>query len=85
MTILLARILARLVPPRIDGRELWKNLYKMGVKSLPDRGRDPRLFTGAIMVIQAAPLVKRLRRARPPRLGRRLRNAARDRRRCSLR
>ena len=35
MTILLARVLARLVPPRVDSRELLKNLYKMGVKSLP--------------------------------------------------
>jgi phospholipid/cholesterol/gamma-HCH transport system permease protein len=58
MTILLARILVRLAPPRIDGQELWKNLYKMGVKSLPIVVVTA-LFTGAIMVIQAATIVKR--------------------------
>lgn len=58
MTVLFARILARMVPPRIDGRELWKNLYKMGVKSLPIVVVTA-LFTGAIMVTQAATIVKR--------------------------
>lgn len=58
MALLLARILARLVPPRIDGRELVKNLYKMAVKSLPIVVVTA-LFTGAIMVIQAATIVKR--------------------------
>ena len=58
MTILLVRVLARLVPPRVDARELLKNLYKMGVKSLPIVAVTA-LFTGAIMVIQAAAIVKR--------------------------
>ena len=58
MTILLARVVARVVPPRIDSRELLKNLYKMGVKSLPIVAVTA-LFTGAIMVIQAATIVKR--------------------------
>lgn len=58
MTILLVRIFARLLPPRIDARELWKNLYKMAVKSLPIVAVTA-LFTGAIMVIQAATIVKR--------------------------
>jgi len=58
MTILLARVISRLVPPRLDGRELWKNLYKMAVKSLPIVVVTA-LFTGAIMVIQAATIVKR--------------------------
>ena len=58
MTILLARVIARTVPPRIDSRELLKNLYKMGVKSLPIVAVTA-LFTGAIMVIQAATIVKR--------------------------
>jgi phospholipid/cholesterol/gamma-HCH transport system permease protein len=58
MTILLVRILTRTVPPRMDGRELWKNLYKMAVKSLPIVVVTA-LFTGAIMVIQAATIVKR--------------------------
>ncbi len=58
MTVLLARVLTRMVPPRIDSRELLKNLYKMGVKSLPIVAVTA-LFTGAIMVIQAATIVKR--------------------------
>lgn len=58
MTILLARIVARFFPPRLDGAELWKNLYKMAVKSLPIVVVTA-LFTGAIMVIQAATIVKR--------------------------
>jgi phospholipid/cholesterol/gamma-HCH transport system permease protein len=58
MTILLVRILARIFPPRLDARELWKNLYKMAVKSLPIVAVTA-IFTGAIMVIQAATIVKR--------------------------
>jgi len=58
MVILLVRIFLRLLPPRVDGRELWKNLYKMAVKSLPIVVVTA-LFTGAIMVIQAATIVKR--------------------------
>jgi phospholipid/cholesterol/gamma-HCH transport system permease protein len=58
MTILLVRILMRLFPPRLDSAELWKNLYKMAVKSLPIVVVTA-LFTGAIMVIQAATIVKR--------------------------
>jgi phospholipid/cholesterol/gamma-HCH transport system permease protein len=58
MTILLARVLHRTVPPRVDGREVWRNLYRMAVKSLPIVVVTA-LFTGAIMVIQAATIVKR--------------------------
>jgi phospholipid/cholesterol/gamma-HCH transport system permease protein len=58
MTILFVRIFARFFPPRLDSRELWKNLYKMAVKSLPIVVVTA-LFTGAIMVIQAATIVKR--------------------------
>src|SRR3954452_12059051 len=58
MTILFVRILARTIPPKVDSRELIKNLYKMGVKSLPIVAVTA-LFTGAIMVIQAATIVKR--------------------------
>jgi phospholipid/cholesterol/gamma-HCH transport system permease protein len=58
MTILLVRVLARIVVPRVDGRELWKSLYKMAVKSLPIVVVTA-LFTGAIMVIQAATIVQR--------------------------
>jgi len=58
MTILLVRCLSRIFTLRIDGAEVWKNLYKMGVKSLPIVAVTA-LFTGAIMVIQAATIVKR--------------------------
>lgn len=59
MGVLLARIAVRLVPPRFDYPELKRNLYKMSVKSLPIVVVTA-LFTGAIMIIQAAPIVKRL-------------------------
>ena len=58
MGILLGRCMARLVRFDLDGRELLKNLYKMAVKSLPIVVVTA-LFTGAIMVIQAAVIVKR--------------------------
>jgi phospholipid/cholesterol/gamma-HCH transport system permease protein len=54
--ILLGRIITR--AHRLDGRELMKNLYKMGVKSLPIVAVTA-VFTGAIMVVQAAVIVKR--------------------------
>lgn len=61
MGLLLGRILSRIFafPPKVDGPELKRNLHKMGVKSLPIVVVTA-LFTGAIMVIQAAPLVKRV-------------------------
>lgn len=59
MGVLLGKIVVRLFPPRIDTYELRRNLYKMSVKSLPIVVVTA-LFTGAIMVIQAAPIVKRL-------------------------
>jgi phospholipid/cholesterol/gamma-HCH transport system permease protein len=60
MGVLFGRVVARLVhvPPQVDWPELKRNLYKMAVKSLPIVVVTA-LFTGAIMVIQAAPLVKR--------------------------
>jgi phospholipid/cholesterol/gamma-HCH transport system permease protein len=61
MGILFGQILSRLfaLPPRLDYPELKRNLHKMAVKSLPIVVVTA-LFTGAIMVIQAAPLVKRV-------------------------
>jgi len=56
MGVLLARVLVRI--HKFDGEELVKNLYKMAVKSLPIVAVTA-LFTGAIMVIQAAVIVKR--------------------------
>jgi phospholipid/cholesterol/gamma-HCH transport system permease protein len=60
MAVLLARIAVRVfaLPPRLDYPELKRNLYRMAVKSLPIVVVTA-LFTGAIMVIQAAPIVKR--------------------------
>ncbi len=46
-----------LVPPRLDGRELIRNLYKMGFKSVPIVVMTA-LFVGALMVIQFAAFVK---------------------------
>jgi phospholipid/cholesterol/gamma-HCH transport system permease protein len=58
MGLLAGKIFSRIVTLRIDGAEVMRNLYKMGVKSLPIVVVTA-LFTGAIMVIQAAPLVER--------------------------
>jgi phospholipid/cholesterol/gamma-HCH transport system permease protein len=46
------------IPLRYDFRQLLVNLYKMGVKSVPIVAVTA-VFTGAIMVIQAAPLIQR--------------------------
>ena len=61
MAVLLVAIVRAMasVPPVLDYHELRRNLHKMAVKSLPIVVVTA-LFTGAIMVIQAAPLVKRV-------------------------
>src|SRR5262245_59995118 len=59
MGVLYYRIASRIVTLRMDGAELKRNLYKMGVKSIP-LVIVTALFTGAIMVVQAAPVVERL-------------------------
>jgi phospholipid/cholesterol/gamma-HCH transport system permease protein len=56
--VLFGRIIARALTLRFDKGQLLQNLYKMGVKSLPIVAVTA-LFTGAIMVIQAAPLIQR--------------------------
>jgi phospholipid/cholesterol/gamma-HCH transport system permease protein len=56
--LLAAQLVARLFPPRIDRYELVRNCHKMGVRSVGIVSATS-LFTGAIMVIQAAPLVIR--------------------------
>lgn len=56
--VLLGRILVRIVRLDFDRTELTKNLYKMAVKSVPIVVVTA-LFTGGIMVIQAAPIVNR--------------------------
>ncbi|MBI3200361.1 MAG: ABC transporter permease [Myxococcales bacterium] len=58
MGVMFGRIASRLVRLSFDRSELMKNLYKMGVKSVPIVVVTA-LFTGGIMVIQAAPLVQR--------------------------
>jgi phospholipid/cholesterol/gamma-HCH transport system permease protein len=58
MGILAGKVAARIVTLRVDGAEVTRNLYRMGVKSIPIV-IVTALFTGAIMVIQAAPLVER--------------------------
>ncbi len=58
VTVLAARLARRMLPPRIDGPELMRNLHKMGNRSLPIVGVTA-LFVGAIMVIQAGVLIRR--------------------------
>jgi phospholipid/cholesterol/gamma-HCH transport system permease protein len=58
MGVIAARIGSRLVRLDFDRSELMRNMYKMGVKSLPIVVVTA-LFTGAIMVVQAAPIVQR--------------------------
>jgi phospholipid/cholesterol/gamma-HCH transport system permease protein len=56
--VLAGQLAARMVPPRIDRYELIRNCHKMGVRSVGIVSATA-MFTGAIMVVQAAPLVIR--------------------------
>lgn len=58
IVLLTWQVLAAFVPPRIDRRELVKNLYKMGNKSVPIVALTA-FFAGALMVLQAGPFVKK--------------------------
>lgn len=58
MLALLGRILARATPKHFDRRELVRHLEFMAIESLPIVVVTA-LFTGAIVVIQAAPVVQR--------------------------
>ena len=58
IVLLTGQVLAAFVPPRIDRRELVKNLYKMGNKSVPIVVLTA-FFAGALMVLQAGPFVKK--------------------------
>jgi phospholipid/cholesterol/gamma-HCH transport system permease protein len=51
------QVLRALVPPKIDSRELVKNLYKMGNRSVPIVVLTA-FFTGGLMAIQTGPFVK---------------------------
>jgi phospholipid/cholesterol/gamma-HCH transport system permease protein len=59
MIVLTGHVLRALVPPRIDGRELVKNLYKMGNRSVPIVMLTA-FFAGGLMVLQSGPFVKKL-------------------------
>jgi phospholipid/cholesterol/gamma-HCH transport system permease protein len=56
--VLLANITRRVLRRDFDRSELFRNLHRMGIKSLPIV-TVTALFTGGIMVIQAAPIVQR--------------------------
>jgi phospholipid/cholesterol/gamma-HCH transport system permease protein len=57
ITILAGRVLRSLVPPRMDRRELVRNLHRTGVQSLPIVGLTAFLV-GGIMVIQVGMMVR---------------------------
>jgi len=56
--VLLGDIARRIAGRDFDRNELFRNLHRMGIKSLPIV-TVTALFTGGIMVIQAAPIVQR--------------------------
>ena len=58
IVILLAQSLRALLPPRIDRRELWNHLHRMGNRSVPIVVLTA-FFTGGLMAVQASMLVKR--------------------------
>lgn len=58
IVVLLGQVLRALVPPTLDGRELWRNLYKMGNLSVPIIVLTA-FFTGGLMVLQSGIMVKR--------------------------
>ncbi|MBA2538126.1 MAG: ABC transporter permease [Deltaproteobacteria bacterium] len=63
IVLLTGQVLRALVPRPgagawIDGRELWKNLYKMGNRSVPIVVLTA-FFAGALMMLQAGPFVKK--------------------------
>lgn len=58
VSVLAWEVLRRFFPPRIDRYELVRNLHKMGVRSAGIVALTAA-FTGAIMVIQSAPMLVR--------------------------
>lgn len=58
IVILAAQVLRRLIPPRLDGRELVANLFKMGNQSLPIVAITA-FFVGGLMIIQAGIFVEK--------------------------
>ena len=59
IVVLTWQVLRALMPPRIDRRELFKNLHKMGNKSVPIVVLTA-FFAGGLMTLQAGPFVKKL-------------------------
>lgn len=59
MGVLAGKVARRVFTLRLDGAEVMRSLYKMGVKSIPIV-IVTALFTGVITVLQASPLVQRL-------------------------
>jgi phospholipid/cholesterol/gamma-HCH transport system permease protein len=57
MAIVAGQVMSHLFPPKIDRRQLFKNLYSIGVRSLPIVVLTS-LFVGAIMVIQTTAYVQ---------------------------
>ncbi len=57
IVVLTGEVLRALIPPRIDMRELWKNLHKMGNRSVPIVVLTA-FFAGGLMMLQSAPFVK---------------------------
>ncbi len=62
ITILFFEVLRALVPPRLDIRELFRNIYKMGYNSVPIIALTA-FFTGGLMVIQSGIYVKQFNAA----------------------
>jgi len=62
IAILAGRTARCLVPPSMDGRELVRNLYRMGNRSVPIVALTA-FFVGGIMVIQAGMYVRRFNAA----------------------
>jgi phospholipid/cholesterol/gamma-HCH transport system permease protein len=58
IALLALRVLGALLPPTLDGRQVWRNLHKMAVQSVPIVLLTA-FFTGGIMVIQSGIFVKR--------------------------
>jgi phospholipid/cholesterol/gamma-HCH transport system permease protein len=57
IALLLFQTVRALLPPSMDGRELLRNLHKMGNRSIPIVALTA-FFTGALMVIQFASFVQ---------------------------
>lgn len=58
IVVLTGQVLRALVPPRIDRRELVKNLHKMGNRSVAIVALTA-FFAGALMALQSGPFVKK--------------------------